>query len=78
MPAEAQPEFAPDARVALQTPSGETMREGTVIEVVRAGKTLHGYRIRWDDGAVSIFAPSARGLVPLAGEDGGPADVTAA
>ena len=65
MAAPAAQRFDTGARVALQTPGGEILRRGTVVELVQAGKTLHGYRIRWDDGPTVLFAPSARGLEPL-------------
>jgi hypothetical protein len=71
MAAPAAQRFDIGARVALKTPGGEVLRRGSVVELVQAGKTLHGYRIRWDDGATVLFAPSARGLEALEEENEG-------
>jgi hypothetical protein len=63
--------FEPGARVALKSPAGDVLRQGEIVELVKAGKTLHGYRVRWDNGGTVLFAPSARGLEPLEEEKKG-------
>ena len=57
--------FAVGDRVALETPAGERLRTGSVEDLVTAGRALHGYRIRWDDGHLALFSPSGRGLRPI-------------
>jgi hypothetical protein len=59
------PRFAEGDRVALETPGGDRLRTGEVTALVGHGKTLHGYRIRWDDGHEALFSPSGRGLVAI-------------
>lgn len=53
------PAFAVGDRVATEV---EPARAGVVTDRVFGGGTFHGYRIRWDDGFVSIWSPSGRGL----------------
>jgi hypothetical protein len=51
-------------RVATETVPA---RVGTVTELVKGDGVFHGYRIGWDDGSVSIWSPSGRGLTPPTG-----------
>jgi hypothetical protein len=36
--------------------TGETKREGEVLEVIDRGGVVH-YRVRWDDGRETVFFP---------------------
>jgi hypothetical protein len=38
--------------------SGQSPREGVILEVLGAGEGAH-YRVRWDDGHETTFYPSA-------------------
>jgi Domain of unknown function (DUF1918) len=57
-------EFAAGDRVAdaCRVAGDGRLRMGEVVELVERGGQFHGYRIRWDDGTVSLWSPSARGL----------------
>jgi hypothetical protein len=39
---------------------GTPPREGEILEVVKGGVTVR-YRVRWDDGHESLYAPAAGG-----------------
>jgi hypothetical protein len=39
---------------------GTPPREGEIVEIVEGGVSTH-YRVRWDDGHESLFAPAAGG-----------------
>ena len=51
-------------RVTAETESTERMaRTGTILEVLRTAP-MPRYRIEWDDGRTTIYAPAAGALSP--------------
>lgn len=55
--------LSPGERVVLEVKAaGQAARHGTISEVLRADPPR--YRVRWDDGHESIYAPSAGALQP--------------
>jgi hypothetical protein len=51
-------------RVTAETESTERMaRNGTILEVLRTAP-MPRYRIEWDDGRTTIYAPAAGALAP--------------
>jgi hypothetical protein len=56
--------FAVGDRVTAETESTErTPRTGTIQEVLRTSP-MPRYRIEWDDGRTTIYAPAAGALSP--------------
>jgi hypothetical protein len=56
--------FAPGDRVMVESESTERPPQRGVVEEVLRGDEHQRYRIRWDDGHVTVLTPSAGALKP--------------
>jgi hypothetical protein len=57
-------EFKPGDRVEVESESTERPPRAGVVEEVLSGEPSPRYRISWDDGHESIYAPAGGALHP--------------